>query len=329
MDKYARFRYQPCIPMGADGRKLTGSPEHTALSRKAAGEGMVLLKNDDNALPLKKDEKVALFGKATIEYIKGGGGSGDVFCAYTHNIYDGFAQKEKEGKISVYMPTVDFYKEYVKKESRKIPTRAEIEKTWDIVNAMDFCQKKDDIVYDTFASMHVVEAEAPDELISAAAENADTAIITLSRFSAEGVDRRAISGDYYLSDAEKSLIDRVSSAFKKTIVVLNSGGVVDCEHFAENDKVQGILCGWQGGMEGGMAVADILCGDVNPRASSATQFRNHTTVMRTERCSKRVMSTLTMRTIFMSAIAILKQFRERRKKFATRSALVFLIRTLR
>lgn len=264
MDKYARFRYQPCIPMGADGRKLTGSPEHIALSRKAAGEGMVLLKNSDNALPLKKGEKVALFGKATIEYIKGGGGSGDVFCAYTHNIYDGFAQKEKEGKISVYMPTVDFYKEYVKEESKKIPTRPEIEKIWDKVNAMDFCQKKDDIIYETYASMHVVEAEASDELINTAAENADTAIITLSRFSAEGVDRRAISGDYYLSDAEKSLIDRVSAAFKKTIVVLNSGGVVDCEHFAENDKVQGILCGWQGGMEGGMAVADILCGDVNP-----------------------------------------------------------------
>ena len=264
MDKYARFRYQPCIPMGADGRKLTGSPEHIALSRKAAGEGMVLLKNSNNALPLKKGEKVALFGKATIEYIKGGGGSGDVFCAYTHNIYDGFAQKEKEGKISVYMPTVDFYKEYVKEESKKIPTRPEIEKIWDKVNAMDFCQKKDDIIYETYASMHVVEAEASDELINTAAENADTAIITLSRFSAEGVDRRAISGDYYLSDAEKSLIDRVSAAFKKTIVVLNSGGVVDCEHFAENDKVQGILCGWQGGMEGGMAVADILCGDVNP-----------------------------------------------------------------
>ena len=235
MDKYARFRYQPCIPMGADGRKLTGSPEHIALSRKAAGEGMVLLKNSDNALPLKKGEKVALFGKATIEYIKGGGGSGDVFCAYTHNIYDGFAQKEKEGKISVYMPTVDFYKEYVKEESKKIPTRPEIEKIWDKVNAMDFCQKKDDIIYETYASMHVVEAEASDELINTAAENADTAIITLSRFSAEGVDRRAISGDYYLSDAEKSLIDRVSAAFKKTIVVLNSGGVVDCEHFAENE----------------------------------------------------------------------------------------------
>ena len=106
--------------MGADGRKLTGSPEHTALSRKAAGEGMVLLKNDDNALPLKKDEKVALFGKATIEYIKGGGGSGDVFCAYTRNVYDGFSQKEAEGKVSVFKPTVEFYKEYVKEASKRI-----------------------------------------------------------------------------------------------------------------------------------------------------------------------------------------------------------------
>lgn len=264
MDKFARFRYQPCIPIGHDGRKVTGSPEHAALSRKAAGEGMVLLKNKDKALPLKRGEKIALFGKATIEYIKGGGGSGDVFCAYTHNIYDGFACKEAEGKVSVYMPTVEYYKNYVKEESKKIPTRPEIEKIWDKVNAMDFCQEKDDIIYATYASMHVAEAEAPDELIAEAAKNADTAIITLGRFSAEGVDRRAIGNDYYLSNIEKSLIDRVSSAFKKTIVVLNSGAVVDCEHFAENDKVQGILFGWQGGMEGGMAVADILCGDVNP-----------------------------------------------------------------
>ena len=126
MDKFARFRYQPCIPIGPDGRKVTGSPEHAALSRKAAGEGMVLLKNKDKALPLKRGEKIALFGKATIEYIKGGGGSGDVFCAYTHNIYDGFACKEAEGKVSMYMPTVEYYKNYVKEESKKIPTRPEI-----------------------------------------------------------------------------------------------------------------------------------------------------------------------------------------------------------
>ncbi len=264
MDKYARFRYQPCLPMGPDGRKLTGSPEHIALSRKAAGEGMILLKNKDNILPLSNGEKVALFGKSTIEYIKGGGGSGDVFCAYTHNIYDGFAQKEKEGKISIYKPTVEYYKEYVKEESKNIPTREEVDKTWDIVNAMSFCKEKDDMIYDTFASMHVSEADVSDEIINTAAENADVAIITLGRFSAEGVDRRAIEKDYYLSDVEKSLIDRVSAAFKKTVIVINSGGLIDCEHFAENEKVQGILYGWQGGMEGGTAVADILCGDVNP-----------------------------------------------------------------
>ena len=221
MDKYARFRYQPCIPLGADGRKVTGSPEHAALSRKAAGEGMVLLKNRLHTLPLTRGTRVALFGKATIEYIKGGGGSGDVFCAYIRNVYDGFSQKEAEGKVSVFKPTVEFYKEYVKEASKRIPTRAQIEKIWDKVNAMSFCKEKDDIIYDTFASMHVAEAHMPDELIAEAAANADIAIITLSRFSAEGVDRKAIPGDYYLSDTEKSLIDRVAAAFPNTVIVLN------------------------------------------------------------------------------------------------------------
>lgn len=264
MDKYARFRYQPCLPLGGDGRKVTGSPEHAELSRRAAGEGMVLLKNEGGTLPLKRGTRVALFGKATVEYIKGGGGSGDVFCAYTRSIYDGFKLKEDEGKVSVFKPTAEFYKEYVKEAGKRIPTRAQIEKIWDRVNAMSFCKEKDDIIYDTFASMHVAEAHMPDELIAEAAANADIAIITLSRFSAEGVDRKAIPGDYYLSDTEKSLIDRVTVAFPNTVIVLNSGAVVDCEYFAENEKVGAIIFGWQGGLEGGTATADIICGDVNP-----------------------------------------------------------------
>ncbi len=264
MNKYARFRYQPCIPLGDDGRCVTASVKHTQLSRKAATEGMVLLKNENNALPLKRGEKIALFGKATIEYIKGGGGSGDVHCPYIHNIYDGFKEKEKDGKVGIYMPLIDFYKDYVKKESVHIPTQAQINATWDIVNAMEFCTKRDDMTYDTFASMHVKEPAVPDELIKSAAENADTAIITLSRFSAEGVDRRPQGGDYYLSDIEKELIDKACNLFKKVIIVINSGATIDCEYFAENEKIQGVLFGWQGGMEGGMAIADIICGDVNP-----------------------------------------------------------------
>lgn len=265
MEKYARFKYQPCIPLGEDGRCVTASLKHTQLSRRAATEGMVLLKNENKTLPLSKGEKVALFGKATIEYIKGGGGSGDVNVPYICNIFEGFAEKD----VQIYMPLVDFYKEYVKRESVNIPTQAQINATWDIVNAMEFCTKRDDMTYDTFASMHVKEPAVPDELIESAAKNADVAVITLSRFSAEGVDRRPQAGDYYLSDIEKNLIDKAGKLFKKVVVVINSGATIDCEYFAENSAVGAVLFGWQGGLEGGAAIADILCGDVNPSGKLA------------------------------------------------------------
>lgn len=269
MDKFARFRYQPCIPLGEDGRCVTASLKHTTLSRNAATEGMVLLKNQNNALPLKKGEKIALFGKATIEYIKGGGGSGDVHTPYIRNIFDGFAEKENDGKVSVYMPLVEFYKEYVKRESINVLNQEQINAIWDVVNAMEFCTKRDDMTYDTFARMHVAEAKVPDELIESAARWAETAIITISRFSAEGVDRRPVGNDYYLSDLEKELIDKASKLFKKVVVVINSGATIDCEYFAENNKVSAVLLSWQGGLEGGAAIADILCGDVNPSGKLA------------------------------------------------------------
>ena len=269
MDKYARYRYQPCMPLGEDGRRCTASKEHTALSRKAASEGTVLLKNDDNALPLKKGEKIALFGKATIEYIKGGGGSGDVHTPYIRNIYEGFCEKEADGKVSIYKPLVDFYKDYVEKESVNVITPEEIDAAWSVVNAMEFCTKRDDMTYDTFASMHVREALVPDELIKSASDWADCAIITLSRFSAEGVDRRPQGGDYYLSDLEKDLIDKCSKQFKKVVIVINSGATIDCEYFAEKDGIQSVIFAWQGGIEGGSAIADIICGDVNPSGKLA------------------------------------------------------------
>ena len=269
IDKYNRFRYQPCLPLGKDGRRVTASEEHITLSKKAATEGIVLLKNKNNTLPLQKGETVALFGKATIEYIKGGGGSGDVHCPYIRNIADGFAAKEDEYKVNVYKPLVEFYKDYVRKESVNVLTQEQINARWDIVNNMEFCQKRDDMTYDTFAAMHVVEAEVPEELIVASSENADTAIITLSRFSAEGVDRRPQGGDYYLSDLEKNLIDRCCALFKKVIIVINSGATIDCEYFAENDKIGAVLFAWQGGMEGGSALADVMCGDENPSGKMA------------------------------------------------------------
>ena len=116
MDKFARFRYQPCLPLGADGKRVTASKEHINLSREAATEGMVLLKNINNALPLTKGDKVALFGKATIEYIKGGGGSGDVHCPYIKNIFEGFKDKEKRVRFLFICPLLTFIRNMLKKK---------------------------------------------------------------------------------------------------------------------------------------------------------------------------------------------------------------------
>ena len=75
MDKWTRVKFQPNLPLRKSGR-VTASQEHIQLSKEAAKEGMVLLKNEGNLLPLKKGSRIALFGKGSFDYVKGGGGSG-------------------------------------------------------------------------------------------------------------------------------------------------------------------------------------------------------------------------------------------------------------
>ena len=92
MERWARAKYQPVLPLGKEGRRVTACREHIELSKDAAKEGMVLLKNEGPVLPLGKGTKIALFGKATFDYVKGGGGSGDVTVSYTRNLYEGFRE---------------------------------------------------------------------------------------------------------------------------------------------------------------------------------------------------------------------------------------------
>ena len=161
MGKWQRSLYQPVLPLGKDGKRVTGSAEHIALSRKAAGEGMVLVKNENETLPLAKGTKVALFGKGTIDYVKGGGGSGDVTVSYVHNLYDGF--KTLEDKVQVYEPVAEFYKKNV-------------EEQYAIGRAPGMTE----------------EPELPQELLDGARAFGDTALIVLSRFSGEGWDRSSV-----------------------------------------------------------------------------------------------------------------------------------------
>ncbi|MGB5463863.1 MAG: glycoside hydrolase family 3 C-terminal domain-containing protein, partial [Aureibaculum sp.] len=229
----------------------TGKPDldlHKTIARNAATEGMVLLKNND-ALPLQKDKKIALFGVTSVETIAGGTGSGDVNKAYMASI--------KEGLISAgFALDADLaaeYETYYAEEKAKLPPKK-----------MFF--EKDILVPErTFTKETLVDI----------ATRTDVAIFTFGRTSGEFQDRE-IDGDFNLTLEELALIKNISEVFhsqdKKFIIVLNIGGVIETQswkHFAD-----GILLAWQPGQEGGNAVADIISGAVNPSGKLPITFPN-------------------------------------------------------
>ena len=233
-EKWSRIKYQPCIPLGDNRSKITGCEKHIQLSREAACEGIVLLKNNDDILPLERGKKVAIFGKAQIDYVKGGGGSGNVYSEYVRNIYEGLKLKDS---IEIFDPLSLYYKAYVETAYNN-----------GVQNGM------------------LVEAEIPNDLLKSAKEFTNTAIITINRYSRENEDRKGDGTDPYfeLSSQEKKMVDTVCDNFDKIIVLLNAGAMIDVSWFAENEKIGAALMIWQGGMEGGLATADILTGDVTP-----------------------------------------------------------------
>ena len=107
MNKWSRFKFTPNLPLGANGERVTGSKAHIELSKEAAKEGMVLLKNENNVLPLAAGSKVALFGKGTFDYVKGGGGSGDVTVEYVTSLYQGLS--DLKDRVHVFEGLSSFY----------------------------------------------------------------------------------------------------------------------------------------------------------------------------------------------------------------------------
>ena len=162
MKKWTRARFQPNLPLGANQIKVTASPAHLALARQAAREGIVLLKNDNHVLPVKKGTRLALFGKGVFDYVKGGGGSGDVTVSHVCNLYDGLTNREEPADI--FEPLAQFYKQNVSSqyEAGAVPGMT-------------------------------VEPEIPAQLMQQAKEQADLAVIVISRFSGEGWDRKSVA----------------------------------------------------------------------------------------------------------------------------------------
>ena len=262
MEKWTRIKFHPNLPLTEEGY-VTASEAHVSLSRQAAEEGMVLLKNTNSLLPLKTD-KVCLFGKGTFDYVKGGGGSGDVHCKYIRNLYDAIIHT---GDATIFEPLADYYRQNVAAQygAGAVPGMT-------------------------------VEPDLPGELTKQARAFSDTAIISISRFSGEGWDRSSVEydaeynpwphevslpkqagiifpdGDFYLTAAEKAMVAQVTAAFPKVVVVLNVGGMVDTGWIKNDDSIGAALLAWQGGMEGGLAAANILFGRVNPSGKLPDTF---------------------------------------------------------
>ena len=247
MTKWQRILYQPNLPLGENGQRVTACKKHIELSKNAAKEGMVLLKNNAGLLPLAKGTKLALFGIGTFDYVRGGGGSGEVNVEYEVNLYEGF--KKLGQQVEICEEVANFYRDYMKS------------------------------IADTFYwPGQKPEPELPDALCASARAYTDTAVISISRLSGEGWDRDLKGhpmyeeGDFYLSVAEKAMVEKVKAYFPKIVVVINVGGVLDTQWFCEDNAISAALMAWQGGMEGGTAAAELLCGIGNPSGKLTDTF---------------------------------------------------------
>ena len=235
------------------GYKYSNKPDmeaHAKLTREVASEGFVLLKNENMSLPLK-EKKVALFGSTSYSFIAGGKGSGDVNRPYVVDL--------REGLINngfVLNEALDAkYTKHIAAEKKRLAPQKALRKWY---------------VYD----LRPNELQRPhDDIIKAAQSDAEVAIVTIGRNSAEAFDRY-VERDFMLCPDEEALLTAVSREFhkvgKKVIVILNICSPMEVASW--RDKADAILICWMPGQEGGNSVADVLLGKVSPSGHLPTTF---------------------------------------------------------
>ena len=239
-------------------RHFTGTTDNTVtkreldnrkVARRAAAEGMVLLKNEGQLLPLKEGSKVALYGVGASRTIKGGTGSGDVNERETVSIYQGMKN------AGFVVTTEDWIKDYDKQyQDARYAWRDEIE-------------NKASKLEDQVSGFFNVYSTTPFRMPAGAPvtkTDADVAIYILSRVAGEGADRFDEAGDYYLTEEEKKQLADICGMYKHVIVAVNTGGLADLSFMDEYANIEALLQIVQPGMEAGNAFADIISGKVTP-----------------------------------------------------------------
>lgn len=220
-----------------------------SLIRQTAAEGCVLLKND-GVLPLSEDKTVALFGRCQYDYFFVGYGSGgDVKAPYKVNLVEGL----NNGGVKLNRFVEQQYKTWCSKRRNKPD-----EGFW---GHWPF----------SFPEMPVDRS-----FVDGAARTSDIAIVVIGRAAGEDRENVLQKGCFYLADQEKNLLDKVTAAFDKVVVVLDIGNIIDMSWIEEyGDRISAVLLSWQGGMESGNAVADILTGKVNPCGKLTDTIARH------------------------------------------------------
>ena len=218
----------------AEGAVTPGMPE---LLRAAAAEGAVLLKNN-GVLPVGKEQTVSLFGRIQVNtFFVGYGSGGDVSAPYKVSYLEGI---KRCSEIKLNTELADIY--------------------------TNWCEKNP--VFDSVWGMWprcLPEMPLKDEVVQKAAACSDTAVVFIGRSSGEDRENVLKEGSYYLTKDELNMLRKVTKHFSKVAVILNIGNVIDFSWLDEfGDKIGAVMIVWQGGMESGNALADLLCGKVSP-----------------------------------------------------------------
>ena len=203
----------------------------------AAAEGIVMLRNEGQALPLKRGTRVALFGRMQTHYYKSGTGSGGmVNVSHVTDIREGLCSSPS---ITLDPELMDIYDEW--------------EKTNPIDEGLGWGKE----------AWSQEEMPISSELAQSLASRNDAAVIIIARTAGEDRDNTPEKGSYFLRDSEEKMLASVSSAFERTIVLLNTGNIIDMS-FVDRYDIKSVLYVWQGGMLGGSAVARVVTGEENP-----------------------------------------------------------------
>lgn len=223
---------------------------HMNISRELAGECMVLFRNN-GVLPLKKAERIALYGEGVRRTVKGGTGSGDVNTRSNTNIEQGFRGAGYE------ITSLDWLD---RQEAHFTEAKAQYD-IWVKEQAEKKGVAEFIIKFNTPFKAPGPVSVTLDDIKKA---DTDTAVYVISRNSGEGSDRFAEAGDYELFAEEKESLELIAGNFENVIVVLNIGGVMNLTELDRIEGIDAVLLMTQLGNTGGDALLDVLTGRMNP-----------------------------------------------------------------